>query len=183
MSADAAWQVSGTYLAALAEAMEARKTLAKVKEALPPEVAGMLQSAGGQRWWPGTHLTAIAEALAKTSSPEELRATAIFASRSRMGPLARPLFSIILIMSRSPIDSLCSRVESFVAMSLKNVHAGWQVTSEGHGTLTFDFPEPVPAAMAELWHGMTAVAFDLARVGRVERVTVEPARHRFELAW
>lgn len=183
MSADASWKVSGTYLSALVEAMEARKILPQVKAALPDEIAGLLASAGTQRWWPGTHLVALVEAAAKATSPEELRKTAIFASHDRMGPLAKPLFSIILILSKTPIDSLCSRVESFVALSLKGVHAGWQRTSEGKGTLTFDFPEPVPAAMAELWHGMTAVAFELARAGRVERVTVEPAQHRFELAW
>ena len=70
-----------------------------------------------------------------------------------------------------------------MSLSLKGVHAGWRVTSAGHGTLTFDFPEPVPVAMAELWHGLTAVAFDLARVGRVERVAADPAQHRFDLTW
>ena len=183
MSADASWKVSGTYLAALVEAMETRKTLARVKEALPPEVAGMVQGAGQQRWWPGRHLATVVHGLATTASVEELRATAVFASRNRMGPLARPLASVILILSRNPIDSLCSRVESFVSLSLKGVHAQWRVTSVGHGTLTFDFPEPVPVAMSELWHGLTAVAFDLARVGRVERVATDPAQHRFELTW
>lgn len=183
MSADASWQVSGTYLSALVEAMEARQTLTKVRAVLPADVAGVVARVGEQRWWPGTHLTSLVEALGQVTSLEEVRATAVFASHSRMGPMAKPLFSIILIMSRNPLDSLLSRVETFVALSLKGVRAKWALTGEGQGTITFDFPAPVPPAMAELWHGMTTLGFELARVGRVERVTVEPAQHRFELKW
>jgi hypothetical protein len=77
-----------------------------------------------------------------------------------------------------------SRLGTFVSAGIKGIDARFlpnEAKTGGHAVFTF--PEPVPAAMGGLWHGLFDVGLTLAGTGRVISEQVEPTTHRFELAW
>jgi hypothetical protein len=100
-----------------------------------------------------------------------------------MGKLVRPLTSVLLAFSRTPLESLFSRLSIFANVGLRGIDARWTKEVTGRGTVAFAYPEPVPPIVAELWHGFFSVGFSLARQGVLRDVIVEPTVHRFVIEW
>lgn len=134
-------------------------------------------------WWPGDRLLACLTALEDARGPEVVREVSIDLSRERMGPLVRPLASVVLMFTRSPLVALLTRVQTFISSGIHGVDARFVPTHSGAGSVFFTFPEPVPVVMGEVWSGVFDVGFSLAREGRIVSQKFEPTVHRVDLAW
>jgi hypothetical protein len=178
------WQASATYIAAFARELESRGELAAVRARLDPLVQEVVKTPHAQSWWPGLHLVALLEATEAVSGLPAVRQTGVRVSRGSMGPLVRPLAGVLLSLSKEPLVALLSRLNTFAAAGVRGIDCRFERSGDAtRGVVTFSFPQPVAPVMSAVWYGMFDVGFDLAKAGRVVNERVEPAVHRFEVAW
>lgn len=177
------WRASGTYLGALAHSIRKLGYAELVRSRVDPATLEMLSAPSANTWWPGDRVLACLSALADARGPEAVREVSIDLSRERMGPLVRPLASVVLMFTRAPLVALFSRIQTFISPGVHGVDARFVPTPQRTGTVLFTFPEPVPAVMGEVWSGVFDVGLSLAREGRVVSQVFEPTAHRVELAW
>lgn len=180
------WQVSATYMTSFVNASKALEYLPAAMLRLDAETRATVERPGSRAWWPGERLVTLLEAVETVGGSEAVKLSAIRGSRERMGPLVRPLASVLLSLTKTPMLTLVSRLATFAAAGVRGVDVRF-VAHEGRagGVVTFTLPEPVPAVMSQLWHGMFDVAFTLARArdGRIVSEQAAPTVHRFELTW
>jgi hypothetical protein len=176
-------EFSATYLRALRDALEKASALEPVRARVTPSVATMLNGPGAQPWWPEAQMVELLHAMADVLGDEGIKAIAIDASRTRMGPLSRPLVNVLLLVAGATPDTLFSRVGPFVALGVRPVKARWTRTSPTSGGLAFEYPGPVPARLGLLWWGLLAEAFALVKAGRVTSHDFGSTVHRFTIDW
>lgn len=172
------WAVSSTYLRALRQAMVAHGLSAPTD----PTLARFLGELHLQSWWRGADVVRLFDHLSTTAGPSVAERLAYLASRDGMGPIVRPLASVVLALTKSPGHALFSRVQNFVTVGVRGVDAGYTPNAEGC-TLTFRFPSPVGHRASHLWSGMIAVGLELARRGRVTSSSFTDREHRYELSF
>ncbi len=176
----ASWQVSATYLKATVGAMRVLGHYDRVQGQVSTATRTMLESPHAQAWWPGDVLVDVMTALGPASGRE----VGVRASRDGMGPLVKPLASVLLALTKSPPHALVSRIGTFVSAGVKGVDARFVPNgTDTGGVVTFTFPQPVPPEMAAVWAGLFDVGFTLARGGQVTGEHVEPTTHRYDVAW
>ncbi len=174
------WQTSATYLKSMVAAARALGHLQRVEEKLSAPVREMIRQPAAQSWWSATLLIEFLEAL----GPEASREVSIRASRDGMGPLIRPLASVVLMLTKSPQQALLTRLGTFASAGVKGIESRFAANADGRGgAVTFTFPEPVPAVVAEVWSGFFDVGFSLARGGSVVKAAISDRTHRFDVAW
>lgn len=171
------WKVSAKYLKSMAGALHSL-SLEDTLEGVSSEVRTALKTPHAQSWWPGELLIEIVTRLGS----EKAREVSIRASRDGMGPLVRPLASVVLALTRSPFEALLSKLQAFVGAGVQGVESRVVFNTPG-ATVTFEFPEPVPAELAAVWIGLFDVGFSLAKSGRIVSEHAEPTTHRFEVTW
>jgi hypothetical protein len=178
------WRASATYVTSFVEAVKALGHLDAVLPRLDEATRAMVATPGLQAWWPGNQHLALLEALAAVAGVEAVKEVSIRSSRKGMGPVVRPLATVLLSLTKTPALALLSRVGTFVSVGLKGVEARFDAhVGRPGGVAVFTFPEPVPAVMAAAWYGLFDVGFSLARAGRVVEAQVEPTVHRFIVSW
>lgn len=178
------WQASATYVTSFVSAAKALRHLEVVRPLLDGPAREMVDTPGAQAWWPGERLVSLLLAAETVAGRDGVKAMSVHGSRERMGPLVRPLAGVLLALSKAPALALLSRLGTFVSAGVKGVDARFvpnEAKNGGHAVFTF--PEPVPAVMGTLWHGLFDVGFTLARSGRVVSEQIEPTVHRFEVSW
>lgn len=176
----APWQVSAKYLKSMVAAMRTLGHFTRVEPALSPASRAAVAAPHTQSWWPGELLVELVTALGL----ETAREVSIRASRDGMGPLVRPLASVVLALSSSPFEALLLKLDTFVSAGVKGIETRVDFNESRTGaTVSFVFPGPVAAEVAAVWTGLFDVGFSLARAGRVVNELPEPTTHRFELAW
>ncbi len=182
--APANWQASATYVTSFVNAAKSLGHLTAVLPLLDAETRAMVEAPGSEAWWPGHRLSALCQAMETAAGFEAVKAASIQGSRERMGPLVRPLASVLLSLSKSPVNALISRLNNFVGAGVKGVESRF-VPHEGKpgGVVTFVFPEKVPPVVSVLWLGMFDVGFTLARGGRIVSEQKTGTEHRFEITW
>lgn len=175
----ASWQVSAKYLKSMVGAIHALGLDAKLS-GLSSQTRTALEAPHAQSWWPGELLIDIVSQLGF----EKAREVSIRASRDGMGPLVRPLASVVLALTRSPFEALLSKLPAFVGAGVKGVESRVIFRPDGTGaTVTFEFPEAVPQEVSAVWTGLFEVGFDLAKTGKVVSQHPSPKTHRFEVSW
>jgi hypothetical protein len=178
------WQASATYLTSFVGAARVMGHLDAMVPRLDDATRAMVNSPGAQAWWPGELFIGVLLGAEAVAGLDGVKAISIRGSRERMGPLVRPLAGVLLALSRTPTLALLSRLGTFVSAGVKGIDARFvpNETKTG-GQAVFTFPEPVPAVMGAVWHGLFDVGLTLAGAGRVVSEQVEPTTHRFELTW
>jgi hypothetical protein len=176
------WQASATYVTSFVVAARAMGHLESPR--LDEATWSMVDGPGAQAWWQGERLIDLLLGVEAVAGIEAIKAIGIRGSRERMGPLVRPLAGVLLALSKTPTLALLSRLGTFVSTGIKGIDARFlpNATNTG-GQAVFTFPEPVPAVMGALWHGLFDVGLTLAGTGRVVSEQVEPMTHRFDLMW
>lgn len=177
------WRASGTYLGAWVHSAHKLGYADLVRDRVDGPTLEMMRAPGASTWWPGERLLSCLTALQDAGGPEAVREVSIDLSRERMGPLVRPLASVVLLFTKAPLVALCSRVQTFISSGVHGIEARFVPTHSKEGTVVFTFPEPVPVVMGEVWSGVFDVAFSLAREGRIVGQRFEPTAHRFDLQW
>ncbi len=178
------WKASATYIASFARELEARGELELVRARLEPMMVELVKTPHAQSWWPGRHLIALLEATEAVGGPASVRQIGVRVSHRSMGPLVRPLASVVLSLTKEPMVALLSRLSTFAAAGVRGIDCGFVRAGDAtRGVVTFTFPQPVPPVMSAVWHGLFDVGFTLAKTGRVASEQVEPTVHRFEVVW
>ncbi|MBL8937151.1 MAG: hypothetical protein JNM69_21510 [Archangium sp.] len=173
------WKVSAKYLKSMAGALRSL-ALEDRLEGLSSQTRTALQTPHTQSWWPGELLIELVTRLGN----EKAREVSIRASRDGMGPLVRPLASVVLALTRSPVEALLSKLSAFVGAGVQGVESRVAYKDGGAGaTVSFVFPEPVPVELAAVWVGLFDVGFSLAKAGRIVSEHAEPTTHRFEVSF
>ncbi|MBM4783307.1 MAG: hypothetical protein GQE15_36990 [Archangiaceae bacterium] len=173
------WKVSAKYLKSMAGALHSLG-LDGTLEGVSSQARTALQTPHAQSWWPGELLVELVARLGN----DKAREVSIRASRDGMGPLVRPLASVVLALTRSPFEALLSKLSAFVGAGVQGVESRVVFKEGGAGaTVSFVFPEPVPVELAAVWVGLFDVGFSLAKSGRIVSEHAEPTTHRFEVAW
>lgn len=181
---DAAWQVSSTYATALSASLKHFGRFDAVRAALPDDAKRLVEAPGLQRWWPGPALAAVLTTWEAQCGRPAVTQGNVWASHSRMGPLVKPLASVLLALSKSPAAALMSRLPTFLEAGVKGVVSDFTPAADGHGgQVRFIFPEPVPEAVSPVWHGLFDFGFSLAKQGRVTSERLEPSVHHYDVAW
>lgn len=183
MGESVTWRASGTYLGALVHSLQRLGHAELVRSRVDSATLEMLSAPTGNTWWPGDRLLACLTVLEDARGPEAVREVSIDLSQERMGPLVRPLASVVLMFTRSPLVALLSRVQTFISSGIHGIDARFVPTHSGAGSVLFTFPEPVPPVMGEVWSGVFDVGIALARQGRIVSQQFEPTVHRIDLAW
>lgn len=178
------WEASATYITSFVSAAKSLGHLTAVLPRLDGPTRAMVEAPGRQAWWPGQYLLTLLVELESTAGAEAVKETSIRGSRERMGPLVRPLASVILSLTRTPMEALLNRLATFVSAGIKGIDARF-VAHQGKpgGMAIFTFPQPVPAVMGVAWYGLFDVGFTLARKGALGSVQIDPTVHRFEVTW
>jgi hypothetical protein len=177
------WRASGTYLGALVHSVHKLGYVELMRSRVDAATQEMMIAPLVNTWWPGERLLSCLAALEEARGPQVVREVSIDLSRERMGPLVRPLASVVLMFTRAPLAALLSRVQTFISSGIHGVDARFVPTHSGAGSVYFTFPEPVPGVMGEVWCGVFDVGFSLAREGRIVGQKIEPTVHRVDLAW
>ncbi len=181
---DAAWQASSTYLTAFIASLRHLNQFEKVHAAVEPDARAMLDNPRSQRWWSGPVFASVMVTHESVFSRAELTKCHVHASHSRMGPLVKPLASVLLALARSPADSLMQRLPTFMEAGVQGVEGVYTARDDGHGGhVRFIFPTPVPEALSTVWHGLFDFGFTLAKAGRVVSERLEPTVHHYEVTW
>lgn len=176
----ASWQVSASYMRSMVTALRALGQLPRARELVTPATRAMLDAPHAQSWWDGEVLVDVLSALGAQAARE----VSLRASRDGMGPLVKPLASVLLALTKSPPRALLSRLDAFVGAGVKGVEARFVPNArDDGGVVSFTFPRPVPAEVAAVWAGLFDVGFGMARSGRVVQETIEPQTHRYDVAW
>lgn len=184
MSSTSTWQTSATYLSSLLEAAQKLGLRDAVLAKLDPSAREMVEAPHLKSWWPGEQLLAVCNALEAAGGAGTVRRVGIDASHQRMGKLVKPLAGVLLAMAKSPLHALFSRLGTFVSAGIQGVDARFvEEPGKNRGTVTFKFPEPVPALMADAWYGLFEVGFELAKAGKIVERVVTPTEHRFVVSW
>ncbi len=178
------WQVKATYMVSFVSAANALGHLAPVRAKLDAATLEMIDRPAARSSWPGPQFIALLEALEAQAGLEAVRAVAIRGSRERMGPVVKPLASVVLSLAKVPMLALLSQLNHFVSAGVQGVDSKFE-PHEGRpgGLVTFTFPQPVSAVMSATWHGMFDVGFSLAKGGRIVSEQLAPRTHRFEVTW
>ena len=178
------WQASATYVTSFVHGLEKLGHLRAVSARLDPLTLAMVKAPGAEAWWPGDRLIALLEATEAEVGVDAVKQAGLRGSHDRMGPLVRPLASVLLSLSKNPMQALLSRLSNFVGAGIRGIDTRFvpHVGKPG-GVVTFTFPQPVPPVMAAVWHGMFDVGFSLAKAGRIASEQVEPTVHRYEVTW
>ena len=148
-----------------------------------PDLKAMIQSPASKGWWPSPPMFEFIEAVVSRQGREHLKRLCIQASHNRMGPIARPLVNIFLLVAGATPETLFSRAGTFVSIGVRTVVTRWNSTGPKSGTVSFRFPGPVPADLSLLWWGMLVEGFTILKNGRVAREDITPEVHTFDLEW
>ena len=164
--------------------LEALGHLGAVSGRLDAQTAAMVKAPGAEAWWPADRFIALLQATEAEAGIAGVKEVGLRGSHARMGPLVRPLASVLLSLSKRPMHALLSRLGNFVAAGVRGIDARFvpHIGKPG-GLVTFSFPQPVPEVMAAVWHGMFDVGISLAKEGRITSEHVEPTVHRYEVVW
>ena len=176
------WRASATYVGALAHSIQKLGHAELVRSRMDAASLEMFDAPNRQAWWPGRCVASVLNTLHEARGPALVRDVSIDLSREQMGPLGRPLASVVLLFAKSPPVALFSRLQTFLSSGIHGVEVCFAPKHDG-GSVAFIFPEPVPTSIAEAWHGVFDVAFSLARAGRVVGQDIGSTVHRFELQW
>lgn len=184
MTATGGWKVSSTYATALVASLRHFGQYDAVRATLRDEPRRFVDEPGVQRWWPGTEIVTVLSAWDSLSGRRAVIEGNIWAAHSRMGPMVKPLASVLLAFTRSPANALMSRLPTFLEAGVKGVHSTFTPTADGRGgSVRFHFPEPVPEALSPVWHGMFDFGFAIAKEGRIVNERLEPSVHHYDVAW
>ncbi len=175
------WRVSATYVGAFVQSARKFGYFDALASHVDPAARAMLDGPALEAWWPGQRLLTCLSTLADQHGAPAVREVSIDLSRERMGPLVRPLVSVLLMFTRSPLISLFSRTQTLISSGVHGVDARFTPANSTSGRLEFLLPEPVPAVMAEVWSGVFDVGFTLAGGGRIVSQDIKPRVHRYDL--
>lgn len=181
---DALWQVSSTYVTALISSMKHFGHFDAVHAKTEGASRELIDRPSAQRWWPAAPFVSLLATYDLTHGRAALIKSNIHASHSRMGPLIKPLASVLLALAKSPAAALMARLPTFLEAGVKGVQSSFEASPTGHGGhVRFLFPEPVPEAVSSVWHGLFDFGFSLAKQGRIVTERLEPAAHHYDVDW
>ncbi len=180
----ARWEVSSTYVTALISSMKHFGHFEAVHAKSDDAARTLIDTPSAQRWWPATPFASLLATYDVTHGRAALIQSNIHASHSRMGPLVKPLASVLLALAKSPAAALMARLPTFLEAGVKGVQGHFEPAPTGHGGhVRFIFPEPVPEAVSSVWHGLFDFGFSLAKQGRIVTERLEPAVHHYDVDW
>ncbi len=175
---DATWQVSSTYVSAFSQSLRALGLF----EAVHAKAPELLVSPNAQRWWPGADFVALLQACEAAHGRAQVIAANVRTSHERMGPLVKPLASVLLALSSTPTAALLKRLPAFLEAGVRGVSGSSELRGDG-ATVRFVFPSPVPEVTSAVWHGLFDVGFSIARQGEVVSEVLAPTQHTYEIRW
>jgi hypothetical protein len=176
-------EFSATYVAGLRDALVAASQLEFLRSHATPALIELFDRPSAHAWWPGDQVFELTELVVAHFGAEALKTLTIQASQRRMGPIARPLINVLLLVSGTTPNSLLNKASTFVSIGIRPIVTTWVSTGPKTGTLSLRFPEPVPGSVALLWWGILNEAFSFLKTGRVVREEVQPTTHTFDLAF
>lgn len=184
MTAPGGWKVSSSYATALVASLRHCGHYEGVRSTLRDEPRRFVDEPGVQRWWPGSEIVSVLTAWESLHGRPAVIRGNIWAAHSRMGPMIKPLASVLLAFTRSPANALMSRLPTFLEAGVRGVFSEFTPNADGRGGhVRFEFPEAVPEAISPVWHGMFDFGFSLAKEGRIVNEKLEPSVHHYDVAW
>lgn len=176
-------EFSSNYVRGLQEAIVERKYLPAIISRASDELKLLLTTPSANAWWQVAPLGELTDTLSALYGPDSVKTIATDASKSRMGPISRPLLNVLLTVTGAKVPTLFSRAGTFVSIGVRPVTTTWALTSPKTGSITFGFKQPVPNSISLLWWGFMREAFSLVKTGRVAREMIQPDQHRFDIEW
>ncbi|MCC6338110.1 MAG: hypothetical protein IT380_29460 [Myxococcales bacterium] len=178
------WMVNATYLTAFAQSLRHFGHLEALRAGLEDPTRRLLDDPSAQRWWPGPDFAQVLVAYEALHGRAVVSCTNVHTSGSRMGPLVKPLASVLLAFTRTPAAALLAHLPTFLEPGVQNVRSSFACNPKGGGGhVRFLFPEPVPEVLSTVWHGLFDTGFALAKQGRVVKEVLEPAIHHYDIEW
>jgi len=152
--------------------------------AAPQEVALAMHEPSANSWWPSVVIIPFFEAVGAVGGAQLVRAMARAAVYNSISAIIRPFVAVLIAISGPSPATFFSRYPQLTQAGLKGVRFTWVSTGAKVGTLTLDYPCPVPKVFVEIWLAAFEYTFEVSKcAGEATRVQHLGQQLIFELAW
>ena len=180
------YEVSGAYIAAVAESLKTSPKFHELTGKLTPPVLEMVENPWGQTWHPAKLLESLGEVTVALLGADVFHEAAYVASRDRFGPIVLPMLKKTLGENKGSPLPILTKLESLVNISMHHVKMVWKPDFGNNGMLQVTYPRPVASHVEGSWRGVLRYVFEVTEcaTGRVER-TRQPSPHiiQYLISW
>src|SRR5438045_1099729 len=128
-----AFENSSSFLNGVAQAAREVGAWEDLQGSLGPEVLAVLKAPHQRRWWPGTVVLDITEALERVGGLQLVERVGYLAVKKSIAVVAMPLVRVTLALAGPAPDTILSRASMFGVTALRGVSYEWRRESPSSG--------------------------------------------------
>lgn len=170
----------------IVKALKAHGWLAKVRGAVSPSTAAILDDPLSAKFQPGTALDEVYEVLAALESPQAIETVLYESTRDSMAGIFGPLAKLFLTTIGATPRTLLSRFDTLLSSGTRGFEVKWEDTGEKSGRLTISTEKPAGVVGDHAWKGVLQFLLEFARSSGT--ITVQPRTNagrsaHFDVTW
>ncbi len=177
------YESSGTYIAAIARALQQLKQFEPVMAKAEPHTAQMLSAPRSQAWWSEQESSALANSILAVGGEALLQQVGQLAVTESISAVIRPLVTVLMALLGPSPATLFGRFGQLSQAAVKNVKCSWTSTSATSGELTVTYPLIIPKAYTALWLGSFEFVWTITKTVGQAIATHRGTSIHFLLSW